>query len=155
MTGPLTPLYQIVTITNKVKQNSIVMIAYGFCTILVVFGCLQTTDLGVYAVAGVSLIGSFIVALCYHLPFSAIYIGLPWYSFFPEIGKSVLSLGIQSAICFFICNILPLKLSWSAWFFEAIISSCLGLIANIFLVLNKAERTILMQKCLKKFKRKK
>lgn len=155
VTGPLTPLYQIFTITNKVKQSSIVMIVYGFCTIFVVFCCLQTTNLGVYAVAGVSLIGSLIVALCYHLPFSAVYIGLPWYTFFPEIGKGILSLGIQSAICFFICNILPLNLSWSAWFFEAIISSCLGLIANIFLVLNKAERTILMQKCLKKFKRRK
>lgn len=154
VTGPLTPLYQIFTITNKVKQSSIVMIVYGFCTILLVFGCLKTTDLGVYAVAGVSLIGSIIVALCYQLPFSAIYIGLPWYTFFPEIGKGIISLGIQCVVCFFIHKILPLDLSWSTWFFEAIISACLGLIINIFLVLNKTERTVLIKKCLKIFERK-
>lgn len=153
VTGPLAPLYQIFTITNKVKQNSIVMICYGFLSILLTFVCLQVTDLGLYAVAGVSLVGSVIVALCYHLPFSAIYIGLPWHTFFPEIGKGVFSLIVQCCICWCIHRILPFKLSWWTWFLSAGLAAILGLIVNFFLVLKKEERNWILEKVFAKMKK--
>ena len=146
VTGPLTPLYQLFTITNKVRQSSIVMILYGFSSILVTFICLQTTNLGLYAVAGVSLIGSLIVALCYHLPFSAVYIGLPWYTFFPEVGKGVLSLAGQCMIGWLVNWIMPLERSWFVWFTGAVLAGIVGLIANFFLILNRQERSTLLEK---------
>ena len=146
VTGPLTPLYQIFTITNKVRQSSIIMILYGFSSILATFICLQTTNLGLYAVAGVSLIGSLIVALCYHLPFSAVYIGLPWYTFFPEVGKGVLSLAGQCMIGWLVNWIMPLERSWFVWFTGAVLAGIVGLIANFFLILNRQERSTLLEK---------
>lgn len=146
VTGPLTPLYQIFTITNKVRQSSMVLIIYGFSSILVTFVCLKFTDLGLFAVAGVSLIGSLLVALCYHLPFSAIYIGLPWYSFFPEVLKGVITMIMQCLIGFLVNLNLPLEQSWVIWFIGAAITGVLGLIANFYFILNWDERKILLDK---------
>ena len=153
VTGPLTPLYQIFTITNKIKQSSIVMILYGFCSILVTFVCLQVTDLGLYAVTTVSLIGALLVALCYHLPFAAKYIGLPWYSFFPESLKAVITLIVQCLIGWTVNYMLPLDSSWLLWFAGAAVSGVLGLAANIFLILNKEEKRLLLNKVTGKFKK--
>ncbi len=153
ITGPLSPLYQIFTITNKIKQSSIVMIIYGFSSILVTFICLKVTDLGLYAVAGVSLIGSLIVALCYHLPFSAKYIGLPWYTFFPEVGKGVVSLAIQCVIGYLINFMLPLEKTWLLWFSGVALAGILGLTANFLLILNKQEKNILINKVKFKFRK--
>lgn len=153
VTGPLTPLYQIFTITNKVRQSSIIMIIYGFSSILATFICLQTTNLGLYAVAGVSLIGSLFVALCYHLPFSAVYIGLPWYTFFPEVGKGILSLAGQCLVGWLVNMMLPLEQSWICWFAGAVLAGVLGLLANFFLILNQQERSILVEKVITKLRK--
>ena len=152
ITGPLTPLYQIFTITNKVKQSSLVMIVYGFGSILCTFVVLKTTNLGLFAVAGVSLLGSIVVALCYHLPFAAIYIGLPWYTFFPEVGKGVLSLFVQCSIGWGINCFIPHQCTWSIWFLGAMMSTCLGVIANFFLILKREERESLILKLLSRIR---
>lgn len=146
VTGPLTPLYQIFTITNKVKQSSIVMIVYGFSSIFITFVCLKLTNLGLFAVAGVSLIGSLVVALCYHLPFAAIYIGIPWYSFFPEVLKGVITMLVQCLFGALINFILPLEQSWIMWFAGAVLAGGLGLAANICLILNREEKKVLLSK---------
>lgn len=153
VTGPLTPLYQIFTITNKVKQSSIVMIIYGFSSIFVTFICLKFTNLGLFAVAGVSLIGSLVVALCYHLPFSAIYIGLPWSSFFPEVLKGGITMIVQCLFGLFVNFFLPLEESWIMWSIGAIVAGVLGLIANICLILNREEKKALLAKILGKIKK--
>lgn len=140
ITGPMQPLYQIFTITNKVRNSSIVLMIYGFISVLITYICLKTTNLGLYAVAGVSLIGSLVVALCYHLPFSAIYIGLPWNTFFPIIGKSIITLMTGTVIAVALRIILPSSNTWLLWFSEAILISMIILISNCYLVLNKEER---------------
>lgn len=153
VTGPLTPLYQIFTITNKVKQSSIVMIVYGFSSIFVTFVCLKLTNLGLYAVAGVSLIGSLVVALGYHLPFAAIYIGLPWYSFFPEVLKGIVTMVVQCFVGFLVNLILPLEQSWIMWFSGVVLAGGLGLMANIFLILSRSEKSVLCDKILGKVRK--
>ncbi|SEA08288.1 Membrane protein involved in the export of O-antigen and teichoic acid [Eubacterium aggregans] len=153
VTGPLQPIYQIFTVTNKVKQSSIVMILYGFSSILVTLLLVRTTNLGVFAVAGVSLIGSLIVALFYHLPFGAHYLNLPWWSFFPEIGKSVLSFFVTVGIGYFLKLFLSVD-SWIGWFVAAIIILVLGLTINFYLILSKKERNSCKNMIISKVRRK-
>lgn len=155
ITGPIQPLYQIFTITNKIKQSSIVLIIYGFSSILITYICLRTTELGLLAVAGVSLIGSVIVALLYHLPFAAIYIGLPWHTFFPEVFKGIFSLGIQCVIGWMTNLLLPLEKSWVMWFTGAVISAVIGLLLNVLLILDKGEKKVLAEMVVSKVRRKK
>ena len=142
-----------ITITNKIKQSSIVMIIYGFSSILMTVVCLHITDWGLYAVAGVSLVGSVIVALCYHLPFSAIYIGLPWYTFFPEILKGIISLAVQCLVGGTVNFFLVLESSWISWFAGAVLSAIIGLILNALLILNADERKVLISIVFSKIKR--
>ena len=151
VTGPAQPLYQIFTITNKVKESSIVLIIYGFTSVLVTYICLQLTGLGVYAVAGVSLVGSLIVATMYHIPFAAKYIGLPKSTFFPEIGVSLLSMVILCIVGFVVNSALELNTSWIMWFVGAVITGIIGLVINAFLILNKEERTTLFNKFFSRF----
>lgn len=153
VTGPMQPLYQIFTITNKVRQSSKVMILYGFSSILCTYICLRTTDLGLYAVAGVSLIGSIVVALCYHLPFAAIYLKLPWYTFFPAIGKSMISLAVVCVVGVLINCIFVLEGSWLMWFAGAITTGCIGVYLNALLILSKEERKSLIGMVLVKIRK--
>ena len=87
VTGPLQPIYQIFTITNKVRENSLVMICYGFVYLGVVYLLLKLTNWGVYAILGTNLVGSLLVASFYHLPYAARHIGLSRWAFFPGRGR--------------------------------------------------------------------
>ena len=155
VTGPTQPLYQIFTITNKIRQSSLVLILYGFVSIVTTYLCVQFTDLGVYAVAGVSLIGSLVVALVYHIPYAARYIGLPKHTFFPEIGLNIISLGILCAVGFGVNYFMDLSSSWFMWFTGAALTGVLGLLVNTTLILNKEERRNLFLKLKGKLRRSK
>ncbi len=154
ITGPIQPLYQIFTITNKIRQSSVVMIIYGFVSVLVTYLCLLLTDFGVYAVAGVSLVGSVIVALFYHIPYAAKYIGFSKKTFFPEIGISILSVLILCVVGMTVNYFLELNSSWFMWFIGASLTGIIGLIINIILILNKEERTNLLNRIFKIARRK-
>lgn len=153
ITGPTQPLYQIFTITNKIRQSSLVLILYGFVSIVTTYLCVQFTSLGVYAVASVSLIGSVVVALAYHIPYAAWYIGLPKHTFFPEIGLNVISLGILCAVGFVVNSFVDLSASWIMWFSGASFTGVLGLLINAILILNKEERQNLLLKLKGKLRR--
>ncbi len=146
VTGPLQPIYQIFTITNKVRENSIVMICYGFVYLGVVYLLLKTTDLGVYAILGANLVGSLLVASFYHLPYAARHIGLPRWEFFPEIGRSILSFAVVSAIGFGVSRVTDLSASWLHWFAGAAVTALLGFVCNLFLILRREERAMLREK---------
>jgi len=151
ISGPMQPLYQIFTITNKVKENSIVMIIYGFVNILLVYIALQLTNWGVYAVGGISLAGSLVVALGYHLPYTAKYIGLPKTAFVPEILKSILSLIVVICIGFGVNYLMDLSSSWIMWFTGAIITAGIGFAANFMIVLSRDERRQFIDMFMSKF----
>ena len=134
------------TIPNKVRENSLVMICYGFVSLGVIFLLLQYTSLGVYAILGTNLIGSLIVASLYHLPFSARYVGLSRWAFFPEEGKSLLSFALISGVALGVRQFIDPGASWLAWFGAAIATGALGFICNLFLILGKDERRTLRDK---------
>ena len=146
ITGPLHPLYQVFTITNKVRENSLVMICYGFVSLAVIYFLLKTTSLGVYAILVTNLVGSLLVASFYHLPYSAKYIGLSRWAFFPEEGKSLLSFALVSGIALLVRQVIDPGASWLAWFGAAIATAILGFVCNLFLILAKEDRRTLWEK---------
>lgn len=143
ISGPLHPLYQVFTITNKVRSNSIVMIIYGVLSVCCTYILLQLTDWGVYAVLGTSLAGSLVVAFFYHIPYSAKYIGLPPTAFLPEIAKSVISFIVVLLVGSGINVFFDLSASWLAWFSAAIGTAIAGFSLNMMIILDKSERKIL------------
>lgn len=146
ISGPLQPLYQIFTITNKVKDATLVTIVYGVVSISSVYVALRITDWGVYAVCGVSLVCAIIMALGYHLPYTAKYAGLPKTSFFPEILKSVISLAVVILVGYAVKLVVDVSAGWISWFAGAALTAVLGFAANFVIVLNRDEKIELYTK---------
>ena len=152
ITGPIQPLYQIFTVLNKVKQSSKIMLVYGFISIIITYFVVQYTDAGVYGVVSISMLGSIIVALGYHIPYSAKYLGCSRWTFYPEVIKSMISFLVLSIIGYGIKQIIPIS-SWGLWFADAILLGLIGLGVNSLLVLSVDERVMLVNKIKNKIKK--
>lgn len=148
--GPMQPLYQVFTLTNKIKQSSLVFIIEGIVSIVVTVFCVKTLEAGLYAVAGISAILSVVTALVYHLPMSARYIGLPWYTFFPEIGKTIIVFLIQCLVGGAIRDLLPISQTWESLIIGAGIQGALGVIITLMIILDKNGRDELFTKVKRK-----
>lgn len=138
--GPMQPVYQIFTLTNKIRQSSLVFIVEGFISIFITLISVKYLEMGLYAVTGVSVVLAILTALIYHLPMGAIYIGLPWYTFFPEVGRTVVVLLIQCVIGYLINILIPCSNSWIMWFVGGCILGIIGLIVTMLAILNRDER---------------
>lgn len=138
-------LYQVFIITKKIKLNSIVIVVSGVITTALVFVLLQTTDLGLYAIAGVSVV----VGLIRNMVFTPIYaakcLEVKWTTFYSDIFMGLASIGIITAVAMFSKLFLPMD-NWIGFFASGIFMGCVALVLNFFIVLRKAERQLVLDK---------
>lgn len=147
--GQATIIHNILTVVNKIKINSLLVCATGFLNVLTVYGLLKNFGGGLYVIAGVSSIYSILRNVLYTVPFGAIYIKCPWYTFFPEIGKSILSVTAISSISMILKSFMP-GATWLWLFLFAALAGMLGFILNFYFVLNKEDRELCLNKTVKK-----
>lgn len=137
-------LFNIFTVVNKVKQNSIVTLANGFISILITYLLVKFTDLGVYAIAAVSVVCCFVKNMVFVIPYSAKYLGLKKTTFFPTVLHSIMCCGILCAWGF----LEKMFLSGETWFnliLSAGIFAVIGFVLTAVIVLNKNERNYLIR----------
>ncbi|MCR8746798.1 oligosaccharide flippase family protein [Romboutsia lituseburensis] len=144
-------LYNIFTVTNKVKTNSLLLLSSGAISTVIVFILLNTTDLGVFAIAGVSSTINLIRNMIYTIPFTAKCLGLEWNTFFPEVFSSVLSVITLTIIGSTIKGFIIVD-SWKILIISCLLMSMTGLIINMIIVLSKDERKYLIDKIINKVK---
>ena len=137
--GQATIIHNVFTIVNKIKVNSILVCITGLLNVGIVYFLLKNTSLGLIAVAGVSTVLSIMRNLLYTVPFGAIYIRCPWYTFYSEIGKSVMAVCITSGIAVWLKKCMG-EYTWFNLLFYGIIAGGIGLIFNYYVVLNKEDR---------------
>lgn len=142
-------LLNIFTAANKLKLNSIVVIATGLLNIFVVFILLKTTNLGVLAVAGVSSFVSILRIFVFVAPYSAKCINQKPYTFIFPLIKGGLNVIIPIVIGLGI-RLIPGE-GWIMFLIRCIIVGVLTLIIDFTLVLNKRER----EACMRIIRRKK
>lgn len=143
--GPVSIMHNVFTIINKIRTNSILVVFTGFLNILLVYIALKMTNWGLYAVVGISCILSIIRNLAYTLPFGAVYIGLPWYSFFPEIIKSGFCV-IVNVIVGMIINYFWYPSSWISLLTIGMLFCIISLVINYIIFVNKETRHKLLLK---------
>jgi len=143
--GPAMPLGQIFTITNKVYENSMVTITYSVLSFAATLILLKTTGLGLYAIVGVSMIGSSLIALAYRIPRSAVLMGLKWCTFYNEVGINMVLSILVMAIGFCVKTILPAH-TWPTLIASGGLTAILALILQWFVLLEKDTRKLIMQK---------
>lgn len=143
--GPATIIHNIFTVVNKIKVNAVLVCITGVLSVAIVYILLSTTSLGLFAVAGVSSILSVIRNLAYTVPFGAIYIHCPWYTYFPEIGKSVLAILFISAVSYVLKGFIGTP-SWIMLILFGAAAGIIGLLFNYFIVLNREDRSVIIAK---------
>lgn len=119
------PLIAINTITAKVRLPVIVTASLGVLNIIFVFFLLQTTTLGIYAVAGVSSVFLLMRNIFFVPMYAAHSLNLKWKTFYKCIFRGVLcSAGI---FIFFrvIYQYVPIE-TWSTLLITAVIAGVLG-----------------------------
>lgn len=145
LSGSTVSIHSIFTIANKVKINSIVTLFVGVINFLLVLLLLKTTNLGVFAIAGVSSSTSIIRNLVFTFPYAAKCIKCKWTAFYFPAFRGVFCCLIVCIIDLIVKYMVPVS-GWLTFFVAVIIGSCLGILANVFIVLNKKERMFLLRK---------
>lgn len=145
-------LYHVFLITKRVKLNSVVILLSGILTTATVFILLETTDLGVYAIAGVSTFYGILRNLVFTPIYAARCLKVKWYTFYGDILLGLASIG---AICL---TALPFQLlieidGWSKLFAVGIAAGAAALAVNFLIVLRKNERKMVLDMVRKKLQR--
>lgn len=142
-------LYHVFIITKKVKVNSIVMICSGVLSTALVFLLLKTTNLGIYAVAGVSTV----IGLIRNLFFTPIYasrcLKVKWNTFYADIFTGFISIGSISILGVISRNLVNIQ-SYVSLILVGIVVGCLALILNFFIILKKEDRIFVINKLLRR-----
>ena len=89
---------QLSVVTNKLKTPVFVSLFLGFINIIIVVILIKYTNLGLYAVAGVSSILFIVRYLIFNPVYAAYVLKTKWYTFYGTIGKNILCLLLLTVI---------------------------------------------------------
>lgn len=146
------PLFDVFTVVNKVRENSSATIVTGLGSLGLMYLMLRFTDLGIYAIAGASVICCFFKNILFVIPFSAKYLGLKSTAFYPVLIPSVTC----CAILYLWGSLLRLVFrpdSWLTLFAAAAVFAAIGVLLTSFLVLDQQERQFLISTIKAKLRR--
>ncbi len=146
-------LYNVFSVTNHVKPNALLMMLSGVVSTLVVFILLKTTNLGVFAVAGVSPVVCWFRNMFYTVPYTAKYLGYKKTQFYPQVVNCFLSTVLLSLIGRLIVSYFTIN-SWGKFLVVACIVGSVCLAVNLFIFLKKEDRKFLFDKISRKLQRK-
>lgn len=145
---PLEPLWNIFSTTNKVKQSSLYLVTSSLISIIIVFISLNFVDskmYQLYIIAGVSTVFSIIKSLVFLPLYGAKCLGFNKSTFYGSIVKNTISVFVLTIISLGIKKIILID-SWISLFLCCIITGCLALIINSFIILNREDRNIVFKK---------
>jgi len=139
------PLFNVFTVVDKVKENSLVTIVNGLIIIVVTLLFVKYTSLGVYAVAGVSVVFCFIKNMVFVIPYSAKYLGLNKYVFFETLRPSLYCTGILCLIGWGMRFVFAAD-TWGQLILAATLFTIIGFFATVYIVLTRKERSVLFDR---------
>ena len=142
LNGGINCVFNIFVVVNKLKVNSLSVIISGAINVLVVFILLKTTNLGIYAVAGISTIITVIRNIIVIIPYSARCLGLKWNAFYPEAFRSVLFACLSSIICCLITNIFTGD-NWLIFILTSLSTAVVSVIIGGYIMLSKKDREVI------------
>jgi len=136
--GLISPLYNVFTITNKVKLNAILNIASAIISTLLVLLLLKVTNLGVYAIVGVSAIVGVIKGFIIVPIYAAKSLNMKKTSFIKPIIQYTIAT-IIILIAYYIISLFIRVDNWILLFVVVIICGLIGLLINGLTLLTKDE----------------
>lgn len=140
-------LYGINTVTNKLKVPVMVTFVLGIISVIVTYILVQTTNLGVYAIAGVSSIILVIRILTFVPMYAAHNLKVKKGIFYGTLFRALATSAFIMVI-FAIININFAISSWTKLIICAVIAGIIGYIVSFICLLNKEEKEKVKQKIL-------
>lgn len=138
ISGSIAILYNVFTITNKLRLQSFILLLSGVINVVVVAVLLKTTNLGLFAIPLANAVLSILRELLFLPIYASKCLEIKWNTFYPEIFKSILGvtciIGIASIVKYF-TNIN----SWVSFFIICSVCGIIGLFVNSVIVLNKED----------------
>lgn len=138
-------LYNVFATMNRVKPNALAVLLCGVASIVIVVFLVENTELGLFAVAGVSTVVNLVRNMVFTLPMTAHYLGCPWYRFYPSVGKTMLDVAILVVLGFVIKPWLP-DGSWVAFSASAILFAVAAFLFNFFFFLDSESRSAVLRR---------
>lgn len=149
--GITNPLYNIFTITNNVKPMAILNIICGVVSTITVLIVLKITNLGVYAIVGVSTIVAIIKGFLIVPIYCSKCLNKKWKTFFGPIMKYILTT-LFMIIAFYLIRIIIMPKSWLMIFVSIIACGIIGLTINYFVLFHKDDRKAIIGFITNKFR---
>lgn len=153
ISGCIYSLYSVFSLTNNVRENSIALIITGVLSICTTYICLKYTDLGVFAIVGVSSIYGILRNLTFTPIYAAKCLKVPKYTFYPVIIKNLCNIGILIVVYNVVKYVLPSN-TWGTLILSALINVILGLAITLILMFNKKQRKQLFDNIKSKLRKK-
>lgn len=145
-------LYNVFSVTNHVKESSIAQIISGIASIGITVTLVKYTDLGMYAVAGVSTLCNFVRNMTFTLPMTAKWLGFKKTAFYPIVIRTFLSTLIICVVSLGVQRVNYIN-SWSGFLLDVIIVAMIGLGINLMIMLSKQDREFVLGKIKKKLRK--
>lgn len=143
--GSINPLYGLFTIVNKLKINSYVILGQGIINITLVLILLKTTNLGIFAVAGISSFTSIIRDLIYVPIYASKCLNISKLTFYPTIIKYIISTLVVLVCNFIVCSFID-KSSWIGFILSGMICVIISFILIYITLLDKEEKIFIKDK---------
>lgn len=143
--GPILSTNYLYTVADKVKWQALMLIATGVLNVIIVFVTLKMTNLGIYAIVGVSAIIGFIRNIFFNAPLAAYCVKRKYTALWPDLFKSYMCLAICVVLALIVNSFVDLK----TWPRLIIIGGSISLLSAYlisFLLLTASQRNELMSK---------
>lgn len=138
-------VYGLNVTNNKIKTPALVLIGTGLISVLITLILLKTTDLGVFAVTGVSSFCNTIFYLFFIPMYAAKKMDFPIGVFYPHIIKSLIYTVFITAVFYPVTKASSGLLdSWIGFFVIAGLSEIVGVVIYFFTVCSQNDRAMIL-----------
>ena len=146
VSGAISPLFNVYTVVNKLKWNSIVTLLMGVLNVIVVFIFLEIPAFhpyGIYFIAGTSSFLGIIKNMTFTPMYAAHCLELPKHAFYPTIFRYIFVTLLMSAV-FAGMNHFITTTSWGMVVADILLCGIVGFLLNFFLLFEARERAIFL-----------
>lgn len=141
----INPVFGVFTVTNRLRIPSLVLLGAGISQTAIVFVLLQTTSLGIWAIALTSAVQGGIRNFFFTPIYAARCLRRSWYAFYPALFRGILGMLVVIGVGYVIRKIIFPE-NWLSLFTTALVLSAASLLINFYILLSKGERIYLLEK---------
>ena len=153
-TASMSAVHEIFVVANKLKAQAIATLISGVLNIIVVYILLKVTNLGIFAIAGVSSVIAILRNFVFTFPYAAKCVKQKWYVFYGICLRAFFSYAVITGLFYLFRIFVYTPNTWVSFIIVCGLCGLIGIVINMFLIASKAERKMFLSKITNKFSKK-